>query len=212
MTTLKVQVTTEDKNITVEVPNPTEAQKTLALTNAFTFAGSDQIIAVEEVHAPQAPATIEKPITPVGQFSPEKQKKDIALATAMKEHFANMPDDGYIDHVPHPADTEEEPTAMALAILKATSQVKEEQPEQPYYELGYKVRESGRKDYRCRYICPECGHKGNHYIPDVVTNVNCHKCETSMPVHKATIGKGSDRDRFGNFYVAGHQMPQVVIK
>lgn len=208
MTTLKVQVTTEDKNITVEVPNPTESQKTLALTNAFTFAGNDQIIAVEEVHAPQA-TTTEAPKRAAGHFTPEKQQKDIALATAMKEHFANMPADGYIDHVPHPAETEAEPTAMALAMQKAASSVTENQP---YYELGYKVRESGRKDYRCRYICPKCSHKGNHYIPDVVTSVDCHGCSTSMPVHKAVVGgKHEQRDRFGNFFVAGNQWPEVKI-
>lgn len=85
--------------------------------------------------------------------------------------------------------------------------VPENAPE--HVKTGIKKGENGRPNrYKCRYVCPKCKSKGNHFIPEGVETVDCHKCQCSMPVKKATPGtQGIQPDRFKNWFVAGEQRP-----
>lgn len=92
------------------------------------------------------------------------------------------------------------PTTMEEALGEPT-----EVPD--FYKTGIKVRD-GVKHYKCRYRCVKCNSTGNHYIPEGVEQVDCYECQTSLMVKKATPGTvGLDRDKFGNWFVAGSQLP-----
>lgn len=71
------------------------------------------------------------------------------------------------------------------------------------YRTGYKIKD-GEKQYKCRYRCPKCGCTGNHYIPEGVESVDCHQCQTSMAVKRAT--RRFEPDKFLNWFVAGSQL------
>lgn len=73
-----------------------------------------------------------------------------------------------------------------------------------FWTTGIKVETTGRKRYKCRYFC-ECGHKGSHYIPLGVTQIECHVCEYHIlvePAGKINADGIPHRDRFGAFYNA----------
>lgn len=77
-----------------------------------------------------------------------------------------------------------------------------------HYKTGYKLADDGTKLYKTRYRCPKCKNAGNHYIPEGTTQVDCHECQTTMQVKKATPGtQGIQPDKFLNWYVAGDQLP-----
>ena len=86
----------------------------------------------------------------------------------------------------------------------------EEEPS--YFKTGIKEDESGRKRYKVRYECEECGHRANHYIPSDVDTVKCHECDEVMFVEKAIKelkdGEPQPND-FGNFYVAGELIKKI---
>jgi hypothetical protein len=95
-----------------------------------------------------------------------------------------------------------EPTTMEEALGE---EPKDGTP--THHKTGYKVKD-GVKHYKCRYRCTKCGNAGNHYIPDGVKQVDCHECQTTLDVKKATPGtQGIQPDKFLNWFVAGSQLP-----
>lgn len=78
--------------------------------------------------------------------------------------------------------------------------------QQDFYQTGIKYRNlNGRENiphYRCRYECPVCDTKGNHYIPKDTPQVTCHTCKAQLEVEEATKLGLPNRDEWGNFYLA----------
>lgn len=65
-----------------------------------------------------------------------------------------------------------------------------------------KVR-NGVTIYKCHYICPRCGNRGNKYVGEFEKTMNCHDCLQLMAVSTAVEDKPLEQDRFGNFFIAG---------
>jgi hypothetical protein len=78
-----------------------------------------------------------------------------------------------------------------------------------YFKTGIKVKE-GVKHYKTRYYCKnrQCGHKGNHYLPEGTEFTYCHQCEEKLLVREASEDGFPNRDEWGNFYVADIPVPE----
>jgi hypothetical protein len=84
-------------------------------------------------------------------------------------------------------------------------------PKSEYEKSDYKPKEMGvrtylgKKHYQLFYICPDCGHKGKHYISEGTPQVNCHEssCAALMNVRLATYQGLPHQDEYGNYYIAG---------
>lgn len=84
-----------------------------------------------------------------------------------------------------------------------------EQPQDTsFYHTGVKDKD-GVKHYRCRYKCQYCDNVGNHYIPTLVDNVQCHNCDKDLPVESVESITGEEKDLNANWYVAGSYVPRV---
>lgn len=82
-------------------------------------------------------------------------------------------------------------------------------PNAPEHVFTGVKKEAGKPNrYQCRYRCTKCKKAGKHFIPEGVETVDCHHCQTSLPVKKATPGtQGIQPDKFMNWFVAGEQLP-----
>lgn len=106
-------------------------------------------------------------------------------------------------HKPNNTNVVGEPTTMAEALAPKVPYA----PTEDWHTTGIKIK-NDVKHYRTHYVCTKCGNKGNHYIPEGIEQVDCHNCQTSLLVKKATPGSnGLAQDRFGNWYVAGSFIP-----
>ncbi|MGG1571584.1 hypothetical protein [Fictibacillus sp. NRS-1165] len=83
-------------------------------------------------------------------------------------------------------------------------------PQSEYNTSGYSKEMGvrtilGTKHYQTFYICPECGNKGKHFVPDGARKINCHKpdCSHEMPVRLADSRGLPHQDEFGNYFIAG---------
>jgi len=120
------------------------------------------------------------------------------------EHAISEEKTPTVTHVTNNVVITKEPSSMEEALEEIE---KKEQEIPSYYNTGIKVK-NGINHYRCRYRCPKCNNTGNHYIPEGVKMVDCHECQTTMLVKKATPGtQGIQPDRFKNWFVAGEQLP-----
>lgn len=117
------------------------------------------------------------------------------------EPAVSLPAKEFPTYIPNNTTIAGDPQTMEEALSK-------EKDDMPlHYKTGYKVID-GEKHYKCRYRCTKCRHAGNHYIPEGVKQVDCHECQTTMLVKKATPGsQGIQPDKFKNWFVAGDQMP-----
>lgn len=79
---------------------------------------------------------------------------------------------------------------------------------QDYQKTGIKEIGNGRKRYRLRYICPNCNHKGNHYIPTFAEQVICHECASEMEVRSIQNEYKVKTDEYNNYYYAGVYVPK----
>ncbi|MGW7919219.1 hypothetical protein ACWEXK_12415 [Staphylococcus xylosus] len=77
-----------------------------------------------------------------------------------------------------------------------------------FYHTGVKDKD-GVKHYRCRYKCQYCDNVGNHYIPSLIDNVQCHNCDKDLPVESVESITGEEKDLNANWYVAGSYVPRV---
>lgn len=78
-----------------------------------------------------------------------------------------------------------------------------------HVKTGIKKGVDGKPNrYQCRYRCTKCEKTGKHFIPEGVETVDCHHCQASLQVKKATPGtQGIQPDKFKNWFVAGKQLP-----
>ncbi|ARD47600.1 hypothetical protein [Sporosarcina sp. P33] len=77
-----------------------------------------------------------------------------------------------------------------------------------FWITGIKIETNGFKRYKCRYYC-ECGHKGSHYIPLGIPQIECHECDYHIQVLPAgRVGRDGipKRDKQGAFYIAHARM------
>lgn len=66
-----------------------------------------------------------------------------------------------------------------------------------------KVLKKGKVLYQAFYICPDCGHKGKHFIEAGSVYCNCKECGKRMRVREAVKDQHLTKDTFGNYFVAG---------
>lgn len=69
------------------------------------------------------------------------------------------------------------------------------------FALGMKRNKQDVLIYRCRYICPKCYYKGNHYINSSLKRMSCRKCESDIFVHKTLASPDEEQTYFyaGNY-------------
>ena len=107
-----------------------------------------------------------------------------------------------VKHVANDTEIHGEPETMNDAMKHIS-------PNAPEHVFTGVKKEAGKPNrYQCRYRCTKCKAAGKHFIPEGVETVDCHKCQTSLPVKKATPGtQGIQPDKFMNWFVAGEQLP-----
>jgi hypothetical protein len=180
---LKLTITTEDKNLNLELDNPSEAAGDAAVAQAFALFGVPHNIPSEpiKVKVKEESVKVEPAVTYVEPPRPVIKPVHLHNHSAIK------------------AETMEE----------AVQEVDEKKvPE--HILTGIKMS-GGKPAYKCRYICPKCSHKANHYIWPNTQQVDCWNCQTSMVVTKAVKGVTLMPDQRGNFYVAGAQQPVIDL-
>jgi hypothetical protein len=94
------------------------------------------------------------------------------------------------------------PTTEEHLKFKGLTKENKQDDHPEWYKTGIKTKD-GRNHYKCRYECPICDNKGNHYIPSNITGVNCHECDAKMDVYYAHDAGLPNRDEFGNYFIAG---------
>lgn len=62
----------------------------------------------------------------------------------------------------------------------------------------------GKKRYRCRYTCPKCDHRSNHYVSENEKTLYCYECKKQMNIQTATPEPFPTQDTYGNFFIAGN--------
>ncbi|WP_160045689.1 hypothetical protein [Paenibacillus sp. USDA918EY] len=93
-------------------------------------------------------------------------------------------------------------TPISEMVWPSSVNVEAENSEPDHFKTGVKYKE-GVPHYRCRYWCknPDCKNKGNQYIAENETSVECHNCGQKLKVRPAADGK-LKRDGWGNFFIA----------
>ena len=81
--------------------------------------------------------------------------------------------------------------------------------EPDHYKTGIKVKD-GVKHYKTRYFCKnsQCGHQGNHYLPEGTEDTYCRECNGRLKVREASGEGFPNRDAWGNFYIADIQLEE----
>lgn len=72
---------------------------------------------------------------------------------------------------------------------------------------GIKVTDDGEEKYQCRYVCPNCEHKGKRFVFEHNNVAYCHKCNEKMKLHSVKSLTGNEKDIFNNYYAAGLYQP-----
>jgi ribosomal protein L37AE/L43A len=166
----------------------------------FRKDGQEALLEVEQTTSQQVDKLIDGMLSFFSIPVPERiQQERIQPSAGIEEKPTT------VKHVINNTVIKGEPITMAEALKEAAATKENHVPD--YFKTGIKVK-NGINHYRCRYRCPKCGHAGNHYIPEGTEIVDCHQCQTSMVVKKATPGtQGIQPDKFMNWYVAGDQLP-----
>lgn len=202
---MKVHIKSEPE-IRLEIPNPSEQLKQFtvekALMHAFQFAQAEKpTIDFQRMLNESEPTVVEK--TP-----------DITLLHR-DTHVSAY--DGLAPQKRHDqleVVQEEQPSGFGTTIgerMKAAMTKKEEPVEEENNPsvTGFKIDDDGTKRYKVRYKCPNnrCKTESNHFVPEGVTNVQCHECGADMKVRRATQDAELTPDPYLNFYVAGARTP-----
>jgi hypothetical protein len=181
-----------DKKARVDIPNPTEKQKDDALHGVFSLFG------------------VSLPGTPIPPAYKEVQQaaQEVAAATLKEPPVVHVPQ-------PKPKLEPVERHHHVKAVVEGEPQTMEEAPLPPKRKpplVSDSVRiKNGKPAYRCFYRCTKCEHTGRHYIYEGTQTVDCHECQTSLQVKKATPGTAFTADPKGNYYVAGAQIPSYLL-
>lgn len=88
-------------------------------------------------------------------------------------------------------------------IQEEKKEEEKEKQEDDYFITGIKTI-GGKERYRCRYTCPKCDHRANHYILPNEKTLYCYECKKKMIVKTATPEPFPTQDAFGNFFIAGN--------
>ena len=72
---------------------------------------------------------------------------------------------------------------------------------------GIKATDDGEQKYQCRYVCPNCEHKGKRYVFEHNNVAYCHECNEKMQLHSVKSLTGQEKDIFNNYYAAGLYQP-----
>lgn len=168
-----------DQELELEVGNPTVEASNHAVEQAFKLFGAST----------NATAKVETP------------QRETPASPAPEQTYVAPP-----KPAPH-AHLKNDTTTQAANMDEAVVEFEEKQTPE-HFKTGIKMK-NGKPSYRCRYICPKCGTKGNHYIYPNTQKVDCHNCQTTMVVTKSVKGVTLMPDHWNNFYVAGDQ--QAVL-
>lgn len=102
---------------------------------------------------------------------------------------------------------EEEHLQEAYIIKEEEKYIEEpeekQEEENDYLITGIKII-GGKKRYRCRYTCPKCDHRSNHYVLENEKTLYCYNCKKKMVVKTATPKPFPTQDTYGNFFIAGN--------
>lgn len=77
---------------------------------------------------------------------------------------------------------------------------------------GIKVTDDGEEKYQCRYVCPNCEHKGKRFVFEHNNVAYCHECNEKMKLHSVKSLTGQEKDIFNNYYAAGLYQPIMENK
>lgn len=179
-----------DKELDMEIQNVSEEAKNIAVVQAFALFG---------VIPPQGPSDPVKEAIAIAATVVEEARTEAEPAIAYQEPPRPIYKPQYVHN-----DT----TTDAEDMKQAVDYIPPNAPE--WVHTGIKMKH-GVPHYRCRYKCTKCTAQSNHYIPMGVSQVDCHKCQTSLVVTKAIRGASMIPDRFKNFYVAGNQLPVMDV-
>lgn len=181
---LKLSIISTDKNLHLEVDSPSEHAKDVAVSQAFALFGLPH-------HIPSEPIKVQA-----------KAEVKPSLPPAVKYVEPPRP-------VIKPVHLQNNTETKSITMNEAVGEV--EKKELPQHVLTGMKMSGGKPAYRCRYTCPKCKHKGNHYIWPNTSQVDCWQCQTSMVVTKAVKGVTLMPDKHNNFYVAGEQQPVIDL-
>jgi DNA-directed RNA polymerase subunit RPC12/RpoP len=182
-----------DPEVRVQIPNPSDELKQYVVDRMFNISGDQMITAqgLEPFDVPYIGKQVWDKVQARDESAATSEPASEEELAALRKHF----NDG--DSEP------KEKTEILMPVVKKESQ------EDPYwYKTGIKIDDDGSERFKTRYICPECGNKGNHYIYEDSQTVDCHECGEPMFVKESTPeDDGLTRDAYGNFYVAGNMIP-----
>lgn len=77
---------------------------------------------------------------------------------------------------------------------------------------GIKVTDDGEEKYQCRYVCPNCEHKGKRFVFEHNNVAYCYECNEKMQLHSVKSLTGQEKDIFNNYYAAGLYQPIMENK
>jgi hypothetical protein len=174
-----------DKELELEVSDASVEATNHAIVQAFELFGASKEVAT----------TVE---------APKVEKVEAPVSTTPAVSYVEPPRPVYkTHHVTN--DTATKASNMNQAVQELD---KKDVPE--HIKTGIKMK-MGKPAYRCRYQCPKCKAKSNHYIWPNTSKVDCHTCQTSMVVTKAVKGVALMPDKNNNFYVAGEQLAVIDL-
>ncbi|MCY8890410.1 hypothetical protein P8918_12600 [Bacillus spizizenii] len=196
MSKIALSVKKENTELSFEAEGAQEDHVAQVIEGMFRSL-SVNVVAKRPIQSAPAPSPrselSSKPLTIAQNASPTERKLTLADLSA--------PVNAAPKHVENNTTIVGEPKTMEEAFPNT------EDKAPTHYKTGYKIKD-GVKHYKCRYRCTKCRNAGNHYIPEGVEQVDCHECQTSLMVKKATPGaQGIQPDKFMNWFVAGNQLP-----
>lgn len=188
MSNIKLEIKNSETQVSFQVDEAQEGHITQVIGGMFLelAKGKYGIVHMNEPKEVQ-------PVAPVQSSAPDKTAVSNAPAVNTRQHQPNN------------TTLAVEPENMDEALKVAFT---DNSAIPSHFKTGYKVKDDGTKLFKTRYRCPKCKNAGNHYVPEGTTSVDCHGCQTTMQVKKATPGtQGIQPDKFMNWYVAGDQLP-----
>ncbi|PTY92971.1 hypothetical protein B5V90_02510 [Heyndrickxia sporothermodurans] len=202
MSNIKLEIKNSETQVSFQVDGAQEGHITQVIGGMFLelAKGKYGIVHMDEPKAvqPVTPAPV-VPVQPVQPVAP------VQSSVPDKTAVSNAPAVNTRQHQPNNTTLAVEPENMDEALKVA---VPDNSAIPSHFKTGYKVKDDGTKLFKTRYRCPKCKNAGNHYVPEGTTSVDCHGCQTTMQVKKATPGtQGIQPDKFMNWYVAGDQLP-----
>jgi DNA-directed RNA polymerase subunit RPC12/RpoP len=194
---LTLTIRTDGKEAELNLTSPTNSLKQQALNGTFQLFGIT-VASVEFIAEPLRPLVVREGIRLPKSSEIPREAIAKPITESMMSSTAST-----IKHKSNKVEIPNEIMTMEEALMLENAD--DDQP--LHYKTGYKIVD-GKRHYKCRYRCTKCGTTGNHYIPEGVEFVDCHECQSSLLVKKATPGSvGLAADKFKNWFVAGDQLP-----